>query len=184
MIKTELLTSRLSLKKPLWEDILSIHQLHSLAETNQYNTLGIPKNIGETEKIVKEWIQAYEQEIVSYYTFAIRERNVHTSEFVGLIALKLGSPKYKIAEAWYKLLPRHWGKGYATEALLALIDFGFKELKLHRIEAGCAVDNLASLRVLEKAGMQREGRKRKILPLKSGWSDNYEYAILEEDYTR
>ncbi|WP_277477809.1 GNAT family N-acetyltransferase [Catalinimonas alkaloidigena] len=183
MIKTELLTARLSLKKPVWEDIMSIHHLHSLAETDQYNTLGIPQHVEETENVVKEWIQAYAQEPVSYYTFVIREVNMSISAFVGVIALKLGSPKYKIAEVWYKVLPQHWGKGYATEALLSLIDFGFKELKLHRIEAGCAVDNLASIRVLEKVGMQREGRKRKILPLKSGWSDNYGYAILEEDYT-
>jgi RimJ/RimL family protein N-acetyltransferase len=61
------------------------------------------------------------------------------------------------------------------------MNFGFKTLKLHRIEAGCAVDNIGSIKVLEKAGMTKEGRRREILPLKSGWSDNFEYAIVETD---
>ncbi len=70
----------------------------------------------------------------------------------------------------------------ATEALERIIQFGFEDLKLHRIEAGCAVNNIASYKVMEKCGMIREAHRRKLLPLKSGWSDNYEYAILEEDY--
>ncbi len=93
----------------------------------------------------------------------------------------LRNKKFNSAEVWFKLNPRYWGKGYATEALTVLINFGFNNLKLHRIGAGCAVDNKASARVLEKVGMQHEGRHRKILPLKSGWSDNFEYAILESD---
>lgn len=56
-----------------------------------------------------------------------------------------------------------------------------EKLKLHRIEAGCAVGNIASIKVLEKAGMIREGRLRQVLPLKSGWSDNFQYSILETD---
>ena len=60
--------------------------------------------------------------------------------------------------------------------------FGFHTLKLHRIHAGCAVDNIGSIKVLEKAGMQREGRARQTLPLIDGWSDNYNYAILEVEF--
>ncbi len=90
-------------------------------------------------------------------------------------------PKFRIAEVWYKLHSNFWGKGYATECLNRILEFGFGELGLHRIEAGCAVENLGSIRVLEKAGMTREGRKRKVLPLKDGWSDNFHYAILATD---
>jgi len=85
---------------------------------------------------------------------------------------------------WYKIHPDFWNKGFATEGLKAVIDFGFETLKLHRIEAGCAVDNIGSLKVLEKAGMLQEGRGRKLLPLKQGWSDNFKYAILETDIRR
>ncbi|WPP51581.1 GNAT family N-acetyltransferase [Catalinimonas niigatensis] len=179
MINLRLYTPRLILRKPVWEDTLLIHKLHSLPETDLYNTLGIPQQLDDTQKIVQEWIAAYQESSISHFTFVIESQDTYA--FIGLIAIQLGPPKYKIGEVWYKLHPDHWRKGFATEALQTILNFGFRELKLHRIEAGCAVDNLASARVLEKAGMQREGRKRKVLPLKSGWSDNYTYAILEED---
>tara|TARA_R110000744_G_scaffold180013_1_gene299008 strand:- start:55 stop:369 length:315 start_codon:yes stop_codon:yes gene_type:complete len=100
---------------------------------------------------------------------------------MGLFGFKVGNPKYKRAEVWYKIHSDYWKKGYATEALKAILDFGFDTLKLHRIEAGCAVENIGSIKVLEKSGMVREGRLRQILPLKSGCSDNFQYSILETD---
>lgn len=107
---------------------------------------------------------------------------LESSSFIGLIALNLGKPKFKIAEGWYKFHPDFWNKGYATESLNKILEFGFYHLKLHRIEAGCAVDNIGSIRTLDKVGMTKEGRKRKVLPLKDGWSDNFEYAILSTDF--
>jgi RimJ/RimL family protein N-acetyltransferase len=61
------------------------------------------------------------------------------------------------------------------------LKFGFESLHLHRIEAGTATENINSIRVLEKIGMTREGRRRKILPIRGEWYDNYHYAILEDD---
>jgi [ribosomal protein S5]-alanine N-acetyltransferase len=94
----------------------------------------------------------------------------------------LGVPNYQSGEVWYKLHKDFWGKGYATEAVTRILKFCFIDLNLHRIEAGCAVENVGSIRVLEKAGMTREGRKRKNLPIRGEWKDNYFYAILEEDF--
>ena len=113
------------------------------------------------------------------YTFAVETRV--DREFIGLFGLLSQNDKFRRGEVWYKLGRDHWNKGFATECLLAMIRFAFDTLKLHRLEAGCAVDNIASIHVLEKAGMTREGRHREILPLKSGWSDNFAYAILESD---
>jgi RimJ/RimL family protein N-acetyltransferase len=53
----------------------------------------------------------------------------------------------------------HWGKGHGTEAVNRVLDFGFNDLNLHRIKAGCAVENIASIKVLEKVGMIREGEE-------------------------
>ncbi|MEL7219689.1 MAG: GNAT family protein [Bacteroidota bacterium] len=78
--------------------------------------------------------------------------------------------------------PNHWGSGYATEAVQAILAFGFEQLQLHRIEAGVATANIASIKVLERVGMLREGLCRKILPIRGEWYDNYMYAMLEEDY--
>ena len=160
-------------------DLSDIHTLHSLPETDEYNTLGIPNDLDETKSIVNEMVQNNKKMAKTNLTFAIELKN--SRQFIGLLGLKLGAVKYKSGEIWYKLNSQFWNKGYATEAVKQIIIFGFDNINLHRIEAGCAIQNIGSIRVLEKAGMIKEGRKRKVLPLKSGWTDNYEYAILDSD---
>jgi RimJ/RimL family protein N-acetyltransferase len=82
----------------------------------------------------------------------------------------------------YVLDRPHWGRGYATEATRALVEFGFGRLALHRIWAACDVENRASARVLEKVGMRREGHLRQNVRRKGEWRDSYLYAILEPDW--
>lgn len=179
MVEVEILTERTKLRLIEWSDLDSIHELHAAPETDEFNTLGIPKNIEETKNIIESWVAENKLTKIKNYTFVIENRS--DKKFIGLFGLKLGNEKYKRGEVWYKINSNHWKKGYATEALKAVINFGFETLKLHRIEAGCAVDNIGSIKVLEKAGMIREGRGRQVLPLKSGWSDNFEYSILASD---
>jgi len=175
----EILTNRTSLRLIELSDLNLIHKLHSLPETDEFNALGIPSSIEETKSIIEPWIAANREVNIKSYTFTIESAT--DNNFIGLFGLKLGSEKYKRGEVWYKLHPDYWNKGIATEVLAKVIDYGFDELKLHRIQAGCAVENIGSIKVLEKVGMVREGRGRQVLPLKSGWSDNFEYAILETD---
>jgi [ribosomal protein S5]-alanine N-acetyltransferase len=175
----EIMTTRLRLRTVEMSDLNSIHHLLSLPETDRYNTQGIPEDITETQRIVLSWIEDHQKQDFKLFPFAVGLAG--TGESIGLISLRLGHPKYKRAEVSYKIFPAHWGKGYATEALNGLLDFGFNKLALHRIHAGCAVDNVGSIRVLEKCGMQLEGRMRQILPLKNGWSDNFEFGILDTD---
>ncbi|HEA28986.1 MAG TPA: N-acetyltransferase [Leeuwenhoekiella sp.] len=179
MVTPILSTSRLTLQRIAESDLKNIHELHSLPETDQYNTLGIPKNIDETKTIVESWVAGNSDNKQTHFTFKVELNS--SRQFIGLIAINLGKPKFKNAEIWYKFHSDFWGKGYATEAVNKILDFGFNELHLHRIGAGCAVNNLGSIKVLEKVGMTREGQKRQVLPLKGGWSDNFEYAILDTD---
>ncbi len=179
MAEIKLSSERLKLRLIELSDLDSIHALHSLPETDKFNTLGIPENIEETKLILNDWILENKKSECKNFTFAI-EQNV-SQKFTGLIAIKIGSKKFKNGEVWYKLNSNYWGKGFGTESLNSILSFGFEKLKLHRIEAGCAVENIGSIKVLEKVGMTKEGRKRQVLPLKSGWSDNFEYAILETD---
>lgn len=172
-------TQRLHLRPISHQDLQAVHELHSLPEVDEFNTLGIPETIEETKSIVDQWILSSEEQPTRRFTFAVELKE--SNQFIGLIGINLGKEKYRNAEVWFKLHPNFWNRGFATEALKRLLTFGFEDLKLHRIEAGCAVGNLGSVSVLEKAGMKREAHTRELLPLKSGWSDNYGYAILEGD---
>jgi ribosomal-protein-alanine N-acetyltransferase len=172
-----LLTERLNLRLLSISDLDFIHHLLSLPETDRYNTAGIPGSMEVTKIWIESWLSEYRQNELFPFLIELKP----AEKMIGLISLRLGKANYRKAEVSYKIHPDAWSSGYATEALKRVINFGFSELKLHRIEAGTAVENTGSIRVLEKAGMQREGICRQNLPLKSGWSDNYEYAILETD---
>ena len=175
-------TNRLNLRQLLVTDLDKIHELLSLPETDQFNTLGIPPTIKATAGIVNKWL--LEQDAIPRTSYIFCIDNNETNQFIGLIALNLGKPNFRTAEVWYKIHVDFWRQGYATEALNKLLKFGFNELKLHRIEAGCAVENIASGKVLEKVGMIKEGMKRKKLPVRGEWKDNFFYAILEEDFLK
>ena len=173
-------TSRLTLRELAMVDMENVHHLLSLPETDEFNTLGIPESIQATKSIMAKWMAVQKQEPRLSYIFSIDLSE--SNQFIGVIALDLGKPKYRMAEVWFKVHKEFWNRGYATEALTGVLAFGFNDLKLHRIEAGCAVENIASAKVLEKAGMSREGMMRKKLPIRGEWKDNYCYGILEEDF--
>lgn len=177
-----LYTHRLHLREIELSDINDIHLLLSLPETDKYNVLGLPDAIDVTQKWVEDWIRTQSMEPRISYTLCMTHRDTNT--FAGLIALVKGKANYRIAEVWFKTLPKFWNQGYTTEALGELLRFGFTDLSLHRIEAGCAVENIVSIKVLEKAGMMREGLKRKLLPIRGQWIDGYWYAQLEEDFNK
>ena len=151
---TMIKTNRLHIRELTSADIDKVHELHSLPETDEFNTLGIPETIQTTEKILEGWLTMQKEKPRNAYVFGIDKSD--DNNFVGLIALNLGKVNYRTAEVWFKIHKDFWRKGYTTEALTKVLDFGFNNLKLHRIEAGCAVENIASIKVLEKVGMIRE----------------------------
>jgi len=73
------------------------------------------------------------------------------------------------------------GKGLMTEALCLLAPFAYRNLNLHRLEAGCVLANHASVRVLEKSGFTQEGRARHYLRINGVWQDHLLFARLADD---
>ncbi len=82
----------------------------------------------------------------------------------------------------YWIGERYAGQGYMLEAVNLVIRFAFETLRLHRIEAACIPDNARSVRVLEKAGFQREGLLRSYLRINGSWQDHYLYALVFDDW--
>ena len=87
-------------------------------------------------------------------------------------------------EVGYSLSRAHWNRGYMTEALKAVIDFGFEVLLLNRIEAQHETANPASGRVMAKAGMQKEGVLRSRIFNKGKYVDVALYAILHDQWVK
>jgi [ribosomal protein S5]-alanine N-acetyltransferase len=72
-------------------------------------------------------------------------------------------------------------QGLMTASLCLLASFAFRTLHLHRLEAGCVPDNVASMRVLEKSGFSREGQARQYLRINGVWRDHLLFARLSAD---
>jgi len=178
----EIYSKRLLLKVISKSDLLQIHKLHLLAETNLFNTLGIPNSLAESEAVVNRLIALNESVPRALFGFSVFLEK--SNQFIGIAGITMGKEKYENGELWFKFHKDYWNQGFATETVNRLLSFGFKELKLHRMEAGCAVNNVASTRVLLKAGFKQEGIKRKHLPLETGWADCLEYGILSAEYAK
>ena len=78
----------------------------------------------------------------------------------------------------------YWGQGYATEVVRRMVQFGFEEMNLHRIEAECNAGNIASARVLEKAGFTLEGIWRDRIVERGKFINLKQFSILEDEYKK
>jgi RimJ/RimL family protein N-acetyltransferase len=88
----------------------------------------------------------------------------------------------KQLEVGYSLVPDERGKGYGTEALQIMVDYLFLAKDAVRIQAQTDQRNVASQRVLEKAGFKKEGTLRKNFFIRGEWTDDYIYSILRDEW--
>lgn len=88
----------------------------------------------------------------------------------------------KRAEIGYAISQEQWGKGYATEATKQILSYGFKNLKLNRIEATITPGNDSSVKVLEKSGFEREGLVRQRDLLKGKLVDGIIMGLLASEF--
>ena len=114
----------------------------------------------------------------THHVFAIR--NPENEAFMGGMGLTVNQAHNK-ASVGYWLAEQFWGEGYCTEALRAVLRYGLEEVGLNKINASYLAVNGASGRVMEKAGMIKEGVQRKDM-LKNGvYHDHVCYGMLASD---
>ena len=98
---------------------------------------------------------------------------------ITLDAVRRGTTQRAVLGYW--LGAQETGKGLMTEAVRALVAYGFRELRLHRIEAASIPENVPSIRVLERTGFEREGYMRSYIRIHGRWEDHLLFAIINPD---
>jgi [ribosomal protein S5]-alanine N-acetyltransferase len=174
----QLPTSRLILREFTLEDVTDVHAYASREDTVRYTDWG-PNTAEQTREFMERKIARQREEPRLTWDLAAQSRE--TDRVIGTVSVSITRPSHREAEVGYVFHPEYWGRGYATEATVEMLRFGFGELKLHRIYATCDPKNRASARVLEKAGMRYEGHLRDHLIQRGAWRDSLLYAILETD---
>ena len=148
MIKTE----RIYLKRFTEGDTDLLFQLDGDADVMKYITLGIPRTIEEIiEKSMPRILESYQKES-DFGIFAAYLNN--SDEYIGCFQFEPDKEFKEAIEIGWRLKKQHWENGYATEVAIALVEKGIKMGKT--IVARTMIENLASIRVMEKAGLEFE----------------------------
>lgn len=117
----------------------------------------------------------------SFYILGVFERA--TGALVGNVSvMNVMRGVTQSAFLGYSIHGAHWGKGYGREAVRALIDVAFRDLKLHRVEAGVEPGNRRSIRLARALGLRKEGLKRRAVYLRGGWVDLIMYGATCEEF--
>ncbi len=114
-----------------------------------------------------------------WFQFALEEKA--NGAFAGDCGLRVLETDGRLAQIGYTIRRELWNRGYASEAVRALVAYAFAAFDFHRITASVDPRNLGSCRVLEKAGFRREALFRQSEWFKGAWADDVVYALLRAD---
>lgn len=129
----------------------------------------------------KNWIRNHPQLIESKEAFPFAVIPKSDEELIGTMTLRVDKLHNK-GELAYWIGKDYWGKGYAREASKRVIAFGFEEQKLNRIWAPVMSKNIASGKVMQKAGLKYEGTLKQDILRWNKYEDVDVFGLLKEDY--
>jgi [ribosomal protein S5]-alanine N-acetyltransferase len=169
--------------QPLLESARLVLRPFQESDSSDVKRLAGDKRIADTtttiphpypEGAAQAWIATHAQTFSarSQITYAVTLRG--SGVLVGTVSLMDISPKHSRAELGYWTGVEFWGLGYCTEAVCRIIPFAYEHLNTTKIVARCLARNQASARVMEKAGLLKEGHLSKHV-LQNG---NYEDVLL------
>lgn len=173
----ELETTRLLLRRMTVSDAEAMFDYARHPHVSRYCTWSMHGSIDDTRGFLEYWTSGYGTDAARDWAVVEKAsgRMIGTGGFARFDASSL------VAELGYVLHPDVWGRGYATELVRAAIAWGFASDDLERIEARCLSGNIASARVMEKAGMRREGTMRRAYRKLGIQEDVHIHSILRDD---
>ena len=171
-------TGRLIMRKILTSDCADMYDYSSRSETSRYLLWSPHESPRYTKKYLSFIQSAYRNE--TFYDFALVDKE--TGKMIGTCGFTSFDLQNNSAEIGYVLHPDFWGKGFAKEAVMRLMTFGFAELRLHRMTAKIMTQNAASKRVAEKCGMRHEAHRIEAMLIKGTYETIDEYAILAKEF--
>ena len=105
-----------------------------------------------------------------------------TGTLIGDVAFCIKEDDARQAVIGFSIASAYWRKGFATEALTALLDYLFEDIDLHRVTADCDVENVGSWKTLEKLGFRREAHFVESFLVNNGYASEYYYGLLQWEW--
>jgi len=173
-------TERLLLRELTLLDAEMMFQYFSKESVIRYFGMDSFENIEQAKTTIQTFKNRYEEGNV--FRWGIEKKG--TDQLIGTCGFHLINNHHKRAEIGYELDDIYWGKGYASEALQAILTYGFEKLQLIRIAAVVYVENKASQKLLKKAGFQEEGLLRKHMIQNGVAHDTILFSLLKEEWKK
>jgi ribosomal-protein-alanine N-acetyltransferase len=172
-------TERLILRKMVLNDAEAVFAYASNSEVSRYTLWETHRSIEDSRAFLEFATQKYENGGEPDWGIVYRGNGC----LVGACGLVNWEAEHARAEVGFVLSREYWGRGLMSEAVRAILRFGFERMNLNRIEARCIAENAASARVMEKAGMVYEGTLRQREYIKGAYRDIKLYAILKKGFS-
>ena len=169
-------TDRLLLRRLEADDLEDVFEYASDPEVAKYTTWPAHATIEDSRGFLDYVLGLYNRSEVAPWGMVCEGKVIGTCGFLDWY------PHFSRAEIGYALSSKYWGRGLMTEAVGAVISFGFRKMKLNRIQGRCEVENIASIRVMEKAGMKLEGVLREHEYSEGRYLDIVMYSILRKEW--
>lgn len=170
-------TERLFLMEFTINDAAELYKLRSDQRVQKYLDRDPHKSVEESEAMIDAMIKSYNNK--EAINWIIRKKD--TMDVIGYIGYWRMIKHNVRAEIGYALKPEFWGNGFMSEAFTKVIEFGFKELCLHSIEANVNPANASSIKLLEKLGFNKESYFREDYFYNGKFLDSVIYCLLESD---
>lgn len=138
-----------------------------------------PNGPGETQAFLEQAVRDRRANERKVYEFALVNRR--DGRVAGGVGTRITNLEQREGDIGYVLRRDLWGRGIATEAARTVLDFAFDVLGLHRVWATADPENVASIRVLEKLGMRREGVLRRNVFVRGAFRDSAVYSVIEDE---
>jgi ribosomal-protein-alanine N-acetyltransferase len=172
--------NRLRLRGPRADDADAVFALFSDPAVMRYWSRPPMTALAEAEGRIAEYAEDFDARKALQWVVATRARD----EVIGTCALFRFEPRHRRAEIGYALRSDHWGRGLACEAVTLALDWGFRTLGLHRIEADIDPRNAGSRKLLERLGFTSEGLPRDRHFVAGETRDTESFGLLAADWAR
>ena len=171
-------TADLVIRRPVMKDAKDIFRYASDPEVARYVLWEPHRSLAETRSFVRYLRSRIRAGYPSSWVVALKG----TGTVIGTIGFIWYSDENRSAELGYSFSREYWNRGFATQALQAVINAVFRSLPVNRLEAQHDVRNPASGRVMEKCGLRQEGILRSRILNKGEYVDVALYALLRSDW--
>ncbi len=159
-IVEEINVGNLFLRKISKQDVEFIFKCLNNKELTSYLSLGPLKSVEHAKRLIKGYLKYWDNKIQFNYIIEIREDNI---ENIGSVSLWNINWKHKRAQIGIWLIPSFWNKGLGEKTLIMIKNVGFYHLKINRLEAYIAIDNIRSISLFKKCGFKEEGMLKQYL---------------------